>query len=299
MSKFIDAHIHTNISDGTLSISEVVEIAKRNTSVFAITDHDTIIHPNSIRPLLESRDSPIAIPGVEISAYIPHRVHGKILVHLLGYGFNQSIKLDGILCQLKENRTEANKAFLASFLDKYKLIPNTTFSRLDISKYGRFSEYLSETILESQIGLALKQGASKYLKYNEPKLINYDVKINEAIDAIHSANGLAVLAHPIKYKKKYSLSNSDIKQIIKSLTDMGLDGLEVYHSDNYTEFSNRMLKLAEGFKLLVSSGSDCHGSAKGPEVIGYGKDNNLCLKETSLTNKLLQERLYFNQGGLR
>jgi predicted metal-dependent phosphoesterase TrpH len=107
-----------------------------------------------------------------------------------------------------------------------------------------------------------RQGAfDKYLeKYNYP---NKDLSVQEVIDKIHGAGGLAVLAHPnsdFLSLKSISTDFQEHARLISELKEQGLDGLEVYRSEHSKEDTQRYLELAESLKLLALGGSDYHGA---------------------------------------
>jgi predicted metal-dependent phosphoesterase TrpH len=80
-----------------------------------------------------------------------------------------------------------------------------------------------------------------------------------AIELVHQAGGLAIMAHP-------GLNRTD--DIIPSLVDAGLDGIECFHTKHSTAMSERYLEIADKYRLLVTGGSDCHGFSKGKPLIG-------------------------------
>ena len=84
----------------------------------------------------------------------------------------------------------------------------------------------------------------------------------EAIELIHQAGGLAVMAHP-------GLNRTD--EIIPELVAAGLDGIECFHTKHSTAMSERYLEIADKYHLLVTGGSDCHGFSKGKPLIGTVK----------------------------
>ena len=81
----------------------------------------------------------------------------------------------------------------------------------------------------------------------------------EAVELIHQAGGLAVIAHP-------GLNRSD--DIIPALVDAGMDGIECFHTKHSTQMSERYLMIADKYNLLVTGGSDCHGFSKHKPLIG-------------------------------
>jgi predicted metal-dependent phosphoesterase TrpH len=84
----------------------------------------------------------------------------------------------------------------------------------------------------------------------------------EAIELIHQAEGVAVLAHP-------GLNRTD--NVIPALVEAGVDGIECFHTKHSTVTSEHYLELADRFHLLVTGGSDCHGLSKGKPLIGTVK----------------------------
>src|SRR6266404_7083751 len=84
----------------------------------------------------------------------------------------------------------------------------------------------------------------------------------DSIELIHQAGGVAVLAHP-------GLNRTD--EVIPAMVEAGLDGIECFHTKHSTRTSEHYLQIAEHFSLLVTGGSDCHGSSKGKPLIGTVK----------------------------
>jgi hypothetical protein len=84
----------------------------------------------------------------------------------------------------------------------------------------------------------------------------------KAIELIHQAGGVAVLAHP-------GLNRTD--EIIPVMVEAGIDGLECFHTKHSPATTKIYLELADRFHLLVTGGSDCHGLNKGKPLIGTVK----------------------------
>ena len=103
----------------------------------------------------------------------------------------------------------------------------------------------------------------KYLKKNRPAWVpKTKMSALEAVELIHQAGGLAVMAHP-------GLNRTD--EIIPDLVDAGLDGIECFHTKHSTAMAERYLEIAEKYHLLVTGGSDCHGFSKVKPLIGTVK----------------------------
>jgi predicted metal-dependent phosphoesterase TrpH len=91
----------------------------------------------------------------------------------------------------------------------------------------------------------------------------------KAIELIHSAGGLAVLAHPLLYK--YTLDK--VEEMVSYLVTLNLDGLEAIYSSNTGFDEGRMMHLANKYNLLITGGSDFHGSNKPDLMVGVGRGN--------------------------
>ncbi len=105
----------------------------------------------------------------------------------------------------------------------------------------------------------------------------FKIDARDAIELIHQAGGLAALAHPV-------LNQGD--EMIPSLVEQGLDGLECFHTKHTGTLPEHYLKLAARHHLLVTGGSDCHGFSKGKPLIGGAKLPGVYfdkLKEAHLT----------------
>ena len=102
-----------------------------------------------------------------------------------------------------------------------------------------------------------------FSKKNRPAWVpKSKISALDAVELIHQANGLAVIAHP-------GLNRSD--EIIPALVAAGMDGIECFHTKHSTAMAERYLEIADKFHLLVTGGSDCHGYSKNKPLIGTVK----------------------------
>jgi predicted metal-dependent phosphoesterase TrpH len=90
----------------------------------------------------------------------------------------------------------------------------------------------------------------------------FKISAMDAIELIHQAGGLAVMAHP-------GLNRTD--EVIPELAAAGMDGLECYHTKHSTSTTAHYLQMAAAHHLLVTGGSDCHGLSKARPLIGTVK----------------------------
>jgi predicted metal-dependent phosphoesterase TrpH len=106
----------------------------------------------------------------------------------------------------------------------------------------------------------MEEAFEKYLKKGRPAWVpKYKISAIDAIELIHAADGLAVLAHP-------ALNHND--HIIPRLSEQGLDGLECFHTRHSPGVPEHYLQMAARLELAVTGGSDCHGYSKGKPLIG-------------------------------
>jgi len=260
----IDLHVHTNFSDGTYSPEDVVELAKgKGLFAIAITDHDTT---DGVKIALKKGQEIglKVISGVEISADF------EIEMHILGLFIDVDNKtLQNRLKMLEMFRKERNPKIIEklrkmgydiSMEDVEEVASGDVIGRPHIARVLVQKGYFDSTkaVFENLLGF----GKPAYVK--KEKLKPY-----EAIEAIKEANGLAILAHP----HKYLYLEEGPENIFEELKEYGLDGLEVYHSDHTDKETRELLEIAKKLDLIVSGGSDFHGTNKPDIEIGIGRGN--------------------------
>lgn len=290
---YIDLHIHTTNSDGYFSPKEIVEMASKNdTSLIAISDHDSICGLPEFKENLKFGMHGIA--GVEFSSYIMLN-NKKIKLHILGYGFDENnIKMLNLLQEMKEKRVAAHIKLLNFAKMKLLNLPEDSLSRINMERYCWFDREFIKCLEQDNYSMDDINYYRDYFKNNRFSYgPDYDLEVQRVIDAIHSADGFVVVAHPMAYK----LTRDEVTNIISKLSDLGIDGIEVYQSDCSVGDSLYLMQLADKFNLLQSVGSDFHRDFNSDgRMIGKGIDNNLCIEETSLTNKLLSLKKDFRRN---
>ena len=251
-----DLHIHTHFSDSTSSPQEVLEQADaQGISCISITDHDTI---DGIQPtvgLAKSFGIEI-IPGIELSS----EMNGKD-IHVLGYCFDYKDQ-DFIeqVCFMQDSRIIRMK----EMIEKLHAIgvDNITFeevSRLAQSKsVGR--PHLAAVLKEKGWVNTIQAAFNKYLADGAPAHVpKFRQTPAQAIDLVHRAGGVAVLAHPM-------LTNVD--ELIPGFVEAGLDGLEAQYPNKSETVIQFYEELAKKYGLIVTGGSDAHGDAKKHTFVG-------------------------------
>lgn len=250
--KFADLHLHTIFSDGTYTPEELIlQSIKAGLSCIAVADHDTV---EAVGPCMEiGREKGIEVlPGIELSTeYEGFEVH--ILGYLIDYKREDFLKK---LEFLKTNRIERVHKIIAKLKEMgIVLEAEAVFEIADVGTTGRL--HIARAMLKKGLVKSLSEAFGKYIGDKSPAYVaGFKFSPKEAISLIKDVGGIAVLAHP------YVLSRDEL---IPEFVSSGLRGLEVYYPEYSQSMINFYLEMAKKYNLLVTGGSDCHGSAK-PEV---------------------------------
>ncbi|MBE6144756.1 MAG: PHP domain-containing protein [Firmicutes bacterium] len=292
MSKYIDLHVHSNNSDGYFTPTEIIELANDNsTKILSIADHDTIEGLNEFKKSIKK--GLVGINGVEFSSYIVIN-NKKIKLHILGYGFNENNhKLEELLNEMKDKRIDAHMSVVKKVKEMVKVLPEEEIGYLNFSRYCWFDREIIKCFEEGNYSKESIDKLRVYYKANRFSYgEDYEVSVRHVIDAIHSAGGYVVFAHPMAYK----LDKAEVEVITHKLISMGIDGIEIYQSDCLKKDTIWLYDIAKKHDLLTSVGSDFHRLVNTDgRFIATGINNNLCISETSLTDKLLTKKKYFRR----
>jgi predicted metal-dependent phosphoesterase TrpH len=255
---FADLHLHTNFSDGTYTPEEMVSHAARtHLAAIALTDHDTV--EGCERAALAAEPAGIEfITGTELTA----EQNGNEL-HILGYFVDtKNPKLLSEMAKFQAVRQNRIREMVARLNQlKVPLQADAVFALANCRSPGR--PHVARALVKAGLCTSLDEAFERYLKKNRPAWVpKAKMSAADAIDLIHQASGLAVMAHP-------GLNHSD--DAIPELVDAGLDGIECFHTKHSTVIAERYLEFADRFHLLVTGGSDCHGLSKGKPLIGTVK----------------------------
>lgn len=261
----IDLHVHSNVSDGTLTPRELVLYAEeKGLLAFALTDHDTVGGIFEAEEAAKGKDLEL-IPGIEISSEYKG---GDI--HILGlYIDYRQPEFSAALQRFVDAREQRNRemakklsehGFLVTMEEMTEAYPNAVITRAHFAKYMKAKGYVSsfEEAFRNYIG----KNCSCYV----PRTL---IQPEEAIGLIRGANGVAVLAHPLLYH----MTMEELEGMTANLKGLGLEGIEVFYSMNQAGDENRVGALARRLGLVMTGGSDFHGSTKPYIDLGSGRGN--------------------------
>lgn len=250
-----DLHCHTTMSDGSLGIEETIAQAKRyGIDYFAITDHDTLAS-SSRATVLGERYGVKVIPAVEFSTFDNKR-HSK--AHILCYNPLKPDRLEGLCLRTSELRKQRGKQMAKKVLEKYPITLESILRYATGNKviykchimhalmdYGYTTDLYGkvyEELFNPKTGLCAEEVSTDMQDLPE---------VHFVLELIHSAGGIAVLAHPAVY--------DNFELLDELIESKKIDGVEVWHQSADEEKRQKLLKIAEENNLIVTGGSDFHG----------------------------------------
>ncbi len=258
-----DLHNHSYYSDGVLSPTEVVRLAKsQDCQLFALTDHDTTAGLSEANTAARELDLAF-VGGVEISA-----MWSNMTVHIVGLGVDPDHQ--GLQTGLKQHQDfrfeRAQK--MARGLSGAGIL-QAMEKTLDLVEKDMITRtHFAQMLIKEGICKDMKSVFKRYLTGKKPGGVKgHWAQYNEVIDWIHGAGGKAVLAHPFRYR----MTQSKIQRMLSNLAEAGLDGVEVVTFHSTDEEIALMKRWADDYNLLYSSGSDYHGWSNQRVQIGQLK----------------------------
>lgn len=259
-----DLHTHSTASDGSDTPAMLVSRAARaSLRAVALTDHDTIAG-------LDEASAAAEIAGVEFVSGVELSVRTSTgNMHILGYLMDmRNEKFRSTLEKVQFARAERTPRLLGRL--KELGLPISRQELLKVSGGGQVGRpHFARIMVEKGYVKNVSQAFLRYLKRGAPAYVPKSILTpSQAIESIHAAGGLAVLAHP------FSLMCSTINELrshLRDLCDRGLDGMECYYSEHSHAYTSQCLELCREFKIVPTGGSDYHGKAKPYIKIGRGR----------------------------
>lgn len=242
-----DYHIHSNYSDGTYNIDQIIkEAEKKQLTSISLTDHDSV---SGIKEIIEKSNSSRikVVPGIELSS-----VYMDEDVHILGYGIDfQNEELQLSLELFKKKRLERLIEIVNCLKELgYEIEIETLFEIAGSSEaVGR--SHIARALVNKGYINSVSEAFDFWLSRSKPCFKEkFVVSPFEQINLVIKSSGIPVLAHPGDYK---------VTLPIGDLVDAGLKGIEVFHPDHTEDQIIEFLELAKRYGLLILGGSDAHG----------------------------------------
>lgn len=245
-----DLHCHTKLSDGSMGIEDIIEQSRRTgIDWLSITDHDTMAS-FSRASILGERAGVKILRGVELSAWDKKRSRK---VHILCYAPRKPDRLEGLCLKSCEIRKECSKEMISKVMEKYPITMESILKHTTASK-SIFKQHIMRALID--YGYALEfYGSLDSELFNREKGSCYVEReypdVNFVIDLIHTAKGVAVMAHPALY---------DSLELLEELAQKGkIDGVEVNHWSADENYRHELSGIASRYELIETGGSDFHG----------------------------------------
>jgi 3',5'-nucleoside bisphosphate phosphatase len=281
----IDLHIHSQSSDGSYTVEEIVKEAKlRKIGLMSITDHDSIDCQETAINLAEKAGIRY-LSGVELNvtfSNLRYREGKSVSLDFLGYQFDSKNKeLRYKLQQTAEYREERASRIIDNLNAEFekegiKKLTKMDFEEIHDSVDGTLGRpHIADYLVNKGIVRNRQEAFDKYLVHCDvPK---YPLYLEEASRLVRNAGGKIVLAHPNDSHGTslvtLTKSLSEQTQIIEESMMAHIDGVECWHSRNDIQTTNHYVEFAKKHGLIMTGGSDCHqkpiimGTVKIPEYI--------------------------------
>ena len=274
-SACVDLHIHSTASDGTLTPSEIIELADRlKLRAISITDHDTL--DGSRQAIARGIPDTLGfLTGVEISTRRPAFFPGKGSCHILGYRIDlENRALNKTLQKLQAARKDRNPRILERLKNLGMPLSMEEVKTAAGPKGQVGRPHIAQVLLDKKFVPTFNAAFDKYLATGKPAYVDkYRVDCPRAIELIREAGGIPVLAHPVLLGTPEGRLDD---HMIRSLKEMGLMGIEVFYPEHSPALREHYLALADRHGLLVTGGTDFHGEFKPQIRLGSGK-GDLCV----------------------
>jgi len=264
MNQYVDLHMHSLWSDGIHPPAELVAMASASgLRAIAIADHDSV---DGIDEALEAglRCGIEVIPAVELSVEFKRFRD----IHLLGYFIDhRDAGLRSLLAGFRSRREERGHAIIDRINRRLARQGKGRISHHDMPDIGEGAfgrPHIARLLVTKGVARDMQDAFDSYLiPCNVPKRY---LPMAEALAEIHRLGGIAVLAHP----QSISRDRGVIRETVRELATMGLDGLEVFNNMCFDDDMIFLEDLAAAHTLVMTGGSDFHGF-EDDVAIGVGR----------------------------
>ncbi len=276
MANTVDLHIHTTASDGSDSPAGLLEnLKKAGITTFSVTDHDTIDGALEVEKLLP--DDFRFIRGIEFSCETPA---GKC--HILGYGFDPADEVFQATLNegntLRQEKLETRIRYLHDALGITLTAEEASWLR-SLKSPGK--PHFGQIVVDRGIAPTIDEAIQKYI--NPCKVLRDRIDGSTAVSAILHAGGIPVWAHPLGGEGEKRLTVEKFQAQLDYLMDQGIRGLECFYSRYSQADIDFLTAHAQRYNLLISGGSDYHGTNKRDLHPGLLNDANSPVSPAHIT----------------
>ncbi len=247
----IDLHLHTTLSDGRLTPTELLRRAHANgVRILAVTDHDNTDGLAEARTAADALGLEL-IPGIELSTDL-----GPLGVHVLGYFLRyEDPAFQARLLPMRDDRVSRAQAMVRRLAELgYPIAWERVVEIAGEGSVGR--PHLAQALLEAGHVRSITEAFDRFIADHGPAYVDrMKLTPGDAIALIHAYGGVAAVAHPH--------DAPDVDALIAELAAAGLDGVETYYQGYGPDRVEHLLALARQYDLIPTGGSDYHGFPMG------------------------------------
>ncbi len=274
-----DLHSHSIYSDGTMAPGDVARrAAEHGVELYALTDHDEVSGLAEASAAASECGLPF-VPGVEVSV-----TWGATTIHVVGLGVNANdVALRERLAHVRSGRTrraqEIGDSLAAAGIDgtfEGALRHAENPQMIGRTHFARF-------LVEQGVCRDVREVFKRYLVEGKPGYVPHRwATLAEAVNMIGAAGGVAVIAHPARYR----IDDLALHALLEEFRSVGGTALEVVTSNHTPEDVRRFTRLALDFGFEASSGSDFHGPGESANV-ELGSVATLALELTPVWHRFM------------
>jgi hypothetical protein len=258
MANTIDLHTHSTASDGLYAPKDLLQQAQQaGLKTLALTDHDSTEGIEEAAETAQQRNIDF-IPGIELNTDVDG---GEI--HVLGYFLDyQHPAFQATLKVLRDARVRRGERMVELLNEQGIHISWQRVRELAQGSVGR--PHVAKALLEAGYVQSIGEAFDKYIGSGLPAYVpRYKLSPVDAIRLINSANGLAVIAHPIGFP-----GLDKLRTWLPELQKAGMVGLETYYGPYSHKDEQTLLSLAKQYNLIPTGGTDFHGPGIHPTPLG-------------------------------
>lgn len=267
--RLVDLHTHSPVSDGFWTTETLPPAARQlGIQVLALTDHDDVAGVPGMIAACRPYGITV-IPGVEIST-----VFATVGYHMLAYGID--LGNAPLLDRFNQGRAYYNQMCHAAIDELARRgQPLDPAKSPQILGEGVKIYHLVAALIENGYAANMRQA---YGLVNQVGAhYGWNLAMEEAIALVHSAGGVAVIAHPGRAEPGFTAAT---EAALHGMRAAGLDGIECFHSYHTPANVQFYQAYAEHYGLLISCGSDTHGPGQSPRMLtAWPADNCRALLE--------------------
>ncbi len=274
----VDLHSHSTVSDGWLEPRALVQRGATNgVELMALTDHDEVGGIDAAAEAAAEIGVQL-VPGVEISVSFAGET-----VHIVGLGIDHRCPtLVDALAELRAGR-DARARRMSDELARCGIADAYEGAR----RFARNPELVSRAhfarhLVASGVMPDVKTVFDHYLARGKPGFVAHQwAALVDAVSWIRAAGGIAVVAHPARYR----LSGADMARLFDEFIAAGGEAVEVVSGAHTADEMRRFATVARQRGLLASRASDFHGEKE--STVDIGRCNPLPADLTPVWSRLI------------